>query len=615
MVNARLNAPTLLVSSLVASLVAISACGGGAKMQTQLGTAGANGGGSAGTNPGSAGTTPGSAGAGGGMTGSTAGAGTGTAGATATADLCMSYCTAIMGNCTGANAQYKDMGDCMTACSFLPAGSPGDQTINTINCRIPVAKAAAADTGTGKTGACFQAGPLSYGTCGQECDAFCAIQAGYCSAAKGYTGAQVYPPSPSDSDCTTICSQFSRPDNIDYTSAGNFNTTGVTGDTLECRAYHLIELGLDSMSAQATECPNAANVSTACGMGVMVLTPTDGGASGDAMGMTYTGTNPINPSNWDETKYPFATRRMILRDEGNPHLHLVDLGHPTDATKNWTQATDGAWARAAQLIGNNQIIGGRNDGYEIYDLTDGHIVHQVKTFPNSMSVYRTANGETMLTQSGTKLTFLDATDKVTHSISYPGYGYVRLARPTRNGTYLVPSDSHLFEGDATGKVLWSVTGSGWSHIWEPLLLGPPVGGGKWNEGDTLLCNAFGSSCDVVDKTTHKITFSFGGKNMTNAAMIKPNFFSEYEILPNGNIIVSNWQGHGPSNGNSGIQVLEFDPTGKVIWSYHQMPTPAFPPADFSSIQGVMVLDGKDPMKLHVQETSTDSTWQPVTPTP
>jgi len=36
------------------------------------------------------------------------------------------------------------------------------------------------------------------------------------------------------------------------------------------------------------------------------------------------------------------------------------------------------------------------------------------------------------------------------------------------------------------------------------------------------------------------------------------------------------------------------------------------PAVFSSMQGV-VLDGMDPQCLYVQETSPDSTWQPVRP--
>jgi hypothetical protein len=230
------------------------------------------------------------------------------------------------------------------------------------------------------------------------------------------------------------------------------------------------------------------------------------------------------------------------------------------------------------------------------------------------SAYRMANGETMLTQSGTVLNFLDpVTDKSKRMISYPGYGYVRLGRPTRNGTFLIPSDTNLFEGDATGKVLWKTTGPQWGHIWEALLLGPLAG--PYN-GDTLLCTAFGSSCDVIDKTTHMVKFRYGSKNGTyasasgntqtalTAAAVSPNFFSEFELLPNGNIITPNWQGHGGGNGGKGIQIIEFDPAGNVVWYYKQ------DPALFSSIQGVQVLDGKDPAFLHVEETE-NSTWQPV----
>ena len=317
--------------------------------------------------------------------------------------------------------------------------------------------------------------------------------------------------------------------------------------------------------------------------------------------------NIINSTNWNETIYPPAKRKMLLRDEGDPHLAIVDLSLPTPIV--WKTPAEGPWARGAQLIGNNQILGGTSNGYQVFDYTTGKIVKTVNGFGNTMSAYRMANGETMLTQSGTVLTFLDKNDQKAHQISYPGHGYVRVARPTRNGTFLVPNDTTVFEGDANGKVLWSLTAGapGWGHVWEALLLGPPVGGGSWNDGDTVLCTAFGSSCDVIDKTTHKVTFRWGTKAMPNAAMFNPNFFSEFEILPNGNIFTPNWQGHGAGNGKSGIQVIEFDPKGNVTWFWKQ------DPAAFSSIQGVQVLDGKNPMYLHVEETSTDSTWQPVMP--
>jgi hypothetical protein len=570
-----------------------------------MGSAGSGSMGSAGSS-GDAGTGgPGAAGAGMGAAGNPGAAGR------AGGAVCLQYCNTIMTNCKGVNAQYADQAECMKACSYMPNGSPNDANVNSAYCRANKAAEAATDTMAVKS-ACFLSGPLSYGACGNDCDVFCAIATDYCTAAGGYNGT---PPYTSMDDCENTCGQYQRV--LDFGTPGSYTVNYSSGkpvgdpltDTLECRAYHLIINALASPANQAVHCAHAANMSAPCGPGVMAIdagttTPTDGPVYNGTLGMVHV----YNASNWDDTptgNHPRDKRKMLLRDEGDPHLVMIDLSKTP--ILQWKTVAGGPWARASQLIGNNQILGGRNDGYEVFDYNTGAITKTVNSFGNTQSAYRTIAGETMLTRSGTILTFLDKTDKMSHQISYPGYGYVRVARPTRKGTYLVPSDTKLFEGDATGKVLWSTSGSGWSHIWEPLMLGPSVGGGKWNEGDTLLCTAFGSSCDVVDQKTHMVTFRFGTKQMPEQAMVHPNFFSEYEILPNGNIFTSNWQGHGGGNGGIGLQVLEFDPTGKLIWYWKQDPT------IFSSIQGVQVMDGKDPTLLHVQETSPDSTWQPVMP--
>jgi hypothetical protein len=316
---------------------------------------------------------------------------------------------------------------------------------------------------------------------------------------------------------------------------------------------------------------------------------------------TYDGgiVNVVNSTSWSETIYPPDKRRMLLRDQGVPHVHLLDLGN---AANNWSQVAGGPWARGLQLIGNNQVLGGRNDGYEVFDLTTGAIVKTVTDFGNTQSAYRMANGETMLTRSGTVLTFLDNKDRAAHQISYPGHGFVRLARPTRNGTFLIPNDQTLFEGDAQGNELWSLTAGApdWGHIWEALLM---------SDGNVLVSTFYGASLDVVDKTTHTVTRRYGTRQMPDAATLKPNVFADVQILPNGNLITANWQGAGAGNGTMGIQVIEFDPSGAVAWFYKQDPN------IFSSIQGVMVIDGLDPQYLHVQEISPGSTWQPVIPTP
>jgi hypothetical protein len=303
----------------------------------------------------------------------------------------------------------------------------------------------------------------------------------------------------------------------------------------------------------------------------------------------------INASNWNETIYPPGKRRLLLRDMGNPHVCLLDLGNPA---ANWCAPGNGPFARSVQLIGNNQVLAGRGDGYEVLDLTTGANVKTVQTFANTQSAYRRANGETMLARSGTLLTFLDANDVESHHISYPGYGFVRAARPTRHGTFLVPSDNTLFEGTPTGRVLWTTNIIGWDHIYAATLLA---------NGDALVSTGLGASLDVVDKTTHLVTRRLGTKQMPMAQTFLPHEFQGFEILPNGNVIVANFEGFGAANGAVGIQVIEFSPAGDVVWFYKQDPT------IFSSIGDLLVLDGKDPRYLHVQETSADGTWQPVIP--
>jgi hypothetical protein len=287
---------------------------------------------------------------------------------------------------------------------------------------------------------------------------------------------------------------------------------------------------------------------------------------------------------------------MLVFDELGSKMCLVDLG--TDAN-NWCHTTGSPWARGIQLVGNNQVLGARNDGYQIFDLTTGALVKTVTGYPTTQGVYRLATGETMLTQSGTTLTFLGADDLPSHRIAYPGYGYVRLARPTRNGTFLVPSDTKVLEGDATGKVLWTATGTGWGHAFEALLM---------KDGNTIVANGFGASLDVVDKTTHQVTVRFGGRTTPTPQTDSPTFFGEFQILPNGNLLTSNYVGGHGGGPAYGTQAFEFDPAGNVVWTWK-----ADPKVFSSAIQGVMVIDGLDPRYLHVQETSDDSTWQPVSP--
>lgn len=79
--------------------------------------------------------------------------------------LCTTYCSQVTTNCTGANAQYANMAECLTYCNAArwPAGDPGAMAGNSLNCRIyHGGSPAMMDPGMH----CPHAGPTGAGVCG-----------------------------------------------------------------------------------------------------------------------------------------------------------------------------------------------------------------------------------------------------------------------------------------------------------------------------------------------------------------------------------------------------------------------------------------------------------------
>jgi hypothetical protein len=163
---------------------------------------------------------------------------------------------------------------------------------------------------------------------------------------------------------------------------------------------------------------------------------------------------------------------------------------------------------------------------------------------------------------------------------------VRMVRETATDHFLIAADTHVFEGDLQGKVVWDVAvqgGPAAQHAWEGLRLA---------SGDVLISTGYAASLEIfgADKTL-KQTIT-GGDGVT------PNFFADVQVMPGGSYVVANWQGHGTGLGGSGLQVVEYDTAGKLIWSWKQ-------DASFvSSLQQLVVLDGLDLDKLQVENPQT-----------
>jgi hypothetical protein len=76
---------------------------------------------------------------------------------------CAAYCTAVMGACTAANAQYPSEAMCLTACSTMTweLGTAGATSGNSIACRTYHAGAARTNAAVH----CPHAGPTGGGVC------------------------------------------------------------------------------------------------------------------------------------------------------------------------------------------------------------------------------------------------------------------------------------------------------------------------------------------------------------------------------------------------------------------------------------------------------------------
>lgn len=273
---------------------------------------------------------------------------------------------------------------------------------------------------------------------------------------------------------------------------------------------------------------------------------------------------------------------FIAIDEG--HATLLHINE-ADQSKNWIVPIGQPAARDMQLIGGNKILIGHHHGYSEFDITLGRLVKEFASLEGVTAVRRQPNGYTIIAgvdilgPKGVVVLELDANDREISRVTFPG-DYVRLIRQTEQGTYLMSCNDRIREGSRDGQYLREFPVEGFVHAWKSLRL---------PNGNLIVTAGYGAFVVELDPDG-KIVRQFGGKDQV-PEKVRPFFYAMFQLLPNGNIVLANWQGHGPGFGQSGVQLLEFNPAGEIVWTWSK--------ADLiSSLQGVLVLDGLDKAKLH-----------------
>jgi hypothetical protein len=280
-----------------------------------------------------------------------------------------------------------------------------------------------------------------------------------------------------------------------------------------------------------------------------------------------------------------SKRKLILRDEGLSQLAYVDIANPKN---NWFVPVPAG--RDLQLVGKGRVMIGTGAGYEERDIKTGEKIKELTSFTGTLSVHRLRNGNTLLAglnlagKQGVVLAEVDDMGTTQRVINFPQLNYVRLVRETFAGTFLVTSDTLVFETDDAGKMLWqaNVVSKKRPHSWQALRLA---------NGETVVSSGFAANFQIFAADGSLV------KTITGPSDVNPNFYAGFQILKNGNYVVTNWQGHGADHGGSGVQLLEYTTDGKLAWSWKQ------DARKFSSLQGVIVLDGLNLKLLHVEDAN------------
>jgi hypothetical protein len=294
---------------------------------------------------------------------------------------------------------------------------------------------------------------------------------------------------------------------------------------------------------------------------------------------------------------------FLAIDEGLNNLMRVDENNPA---KNWLVHIGKDHPRDMQLVGGERLLISHDQGYSEYDIATGRLLKDLALYHDVSSVRRLPDGHTLMVgvdfdqvkkdkaanapadPTGSHIIFVefDAGDQVVRRTAYVG-DYARLVRETSKGTYLCSCNTLFREGDRNGNWIREIPVEGFTHAWKALRL---------PNGNTLMSAGYGttqkggSSFMVEVDATGKVVRKFGSAANVPAA-VHPSFFANFQLLPNGNVVVANWQGHRAGHNYSGVQILEFDSKGAIVWEWSDR-------AFVSSVQGVLVLDSLNTALLH-----------------
>jgi len=246
------------------------------------------------------------------------------------------------------------------------------------------------------------------------------------------------------------------------------------------------------------------------------------------------------------------SHRFVVVDNGGNKLVLVDQREPA---KGWSVTIPGG-SRDAQAVANDRVLVSHGTGAAEYALADGKKAWSVDTFKGVSTARRLPSGTTILGMDGAggcAIAEVDTAGKEIGRITVAGTSALRLMRRLDNGHTLLglAEPKQVVEADAAGKVVaqWKLPGKG--YLAERLA-----------SGHTLASNGDAVSVQELDASGAVVKEWGGAKTHGSARLL---WFSGFQRLANGNVVVANWCGHGLTG--KGPHVVEFDAANTLVWQW------------------------------------------------
>ncbi len=277
--------------------------------------------------------------------------------------------------------------------------------------------------------------------------------------------------------------------------------------------------------------------------------------------------------------------RFLGIDESRGQVVHVNQAAPAD---NWRLKLPEK-CRDYQLVGGNKLLLSGSAGYYEYDLQTQKQLKAVKGYPGTFFSRRRPDGSTVLGRNvgdHVEISVLDAADQLLKTTSLPTAD-TRLGRLTPQGTLLLGANTKLIEAEPEGQIIKTLPIPDCKHLYQAM---------RQPDGHILLASGYTAAIVEADADGKELR-RLGGLTHPQAKELGFHFFSGYQKLKNDHIVVANWTGHGANDSANGVQLVEFDAAGKVVWTWHD-------PANTGSLHGVIVLDDLDPQVLNPDAPAT-----------